>query len=183
MKKTRVCYPVLWAFFAGGVLIGTVAANLVPAEALHTLGIYRMNLEQDLAQFSAVDREWIFYVLVRRIKFWAFYLLLCSTAVRWAILSGGFSLAGGVAAVLFVTATRTWGFLAIAVFWGAILPHSIAYAAACLFVVEALRIQNLTNRSLIWGKLAAGTLCWCAGIASEIFLNPALLRIVLKAIE
>lgn len=182
MNKTRVFYPVLWAFFAGGVLLGTLAANLASREALQTLGIHRIYFEQKLVQFSVISREWIWYVIFKRLKFWLIYVLLGFTAARWVVMAGGSALFGCVGAVFLVTVTRSWGFLAIVIFWGAVLPHYVAYTAACLFVMEALRVWKLTNRSAAAGKIAAGSLCWGVGIVCEIFLNPTLLRLLLKMV-
>ena len=183
MNKTRIFYPLLWAFFAGGVLLGTLGANLVSKEFLQNLGIHQIYSKQQLEQFSVTGSEWILYVLVKRMKFWLAYVLFTFTAARWVILAGGSAVFGCIGAILLVTITRSWEFIAIILFLGTFLPHYAAYIAACIFVMEAIRIWHITNRSVAMRKIMAGSLCWVVGMACEIFLNPTLLNFLVSLVQ
>lgn len=174
MNKTKVFYPTLVAFFIGGALIGTIGANLVSKDAIQSLGIYQMYTGTYLDSFSITEKNWIFYIILKRMEFWILYVLLAFTAARWVVVSFGSATFGCIGAVLLVAMTRIWGGFSILLFCATLIPHYIAYIGAFIFSTEAVRITMIAHPRIVMQKVVAGSLCWCIGVVSEIFMNPTI---------
>lgn len=183
MNKTRVFYPVLWAFFVGGVLIGTIGANVVSKEMIQNLGIYQMYTGTYLEYFSVLDKDWVFYIILNRMKFWILYVLLLFTDARMIIVSFGSAVFGYIGAVLLVSMTRFWGVFSIVLFCAALLPHYIAYVSAFGFLMEAVRIKIIVHQKIVVEKVIVGSICWCIGVACEIFMNPTIVYWVVRLMK
>lgn len=180
VNKTRVFYPVIWAFFVGGVLIGTIGANFVSKETIQSFGIYKLYIGTYLDTFSIFEKEWIVYIILHRMKVWILYLLLVFTSAKLVVVSCSSFLFGWIGASLLVVITRVWGGCSLILFGVTLIPHYILYCVAILMVMEIVRVTTIVHRKQLIEKVITASLFWCAGVILEMFVNPTIVYWVVR---
>lgn len=156
----------------GGVLAGTIWANLLSGELLRQIGYFDgiyMAGEMDRTQ----QRQLWLYVLKQRVCEAGFGGLLAMTPIAvpgYLILSFG----AGVSVALIITVfTLEKGWMGLGYWLASVLPHGLCYGAVWMILTVAVKESQNLKKFRVWiliGVLVAG------GSILEVWINPWVIK-------
>lgn len=178
MRLNKNKGQLLILFLAVGFLIGIIYENLVSREsALLSEVFLRSNLERYL-QTNIIGEKYLWYVAKARLIllatvcifscFWwkKLFVILCLTVCGFFV------------GVMFVAAVMQLGIKGILLCMAGVLPQGIFYVMAysMLFLYWFRYPESRWNRA----KLLFVIIMFLAGIMLETYVNPALVKLVIK---
>lgn len=177
MKRwSRIPFRNFWLISVmGGILAGTIGANLLSGELLKQIGYFDgiIYARQELSR----EEQKLLWLYVLRQRMWeaGFGGLLAMTpaAVPVYLL---LSFAAGAAMAMVITVfTLEKGWMGLAYWLASVLPHGLCYGAVWVIWAAAVKERQDIRKFKIWilaGLLVAG------GSVLEVWVNPWLLKIM-----
>lgn len=171
MKRIkRISFWNLWLVsIMGGILAGTVWANLLGGELLTRIGYFDGIFQTDPGLSREEQKQLWGYVVRQRLCEVGFGGLLAMTPVAapgYLILSFGIGMA---MALLIAVFTLEKGWMGLGYWLASVLPHGLCYGAIWVIFVAAIKERQDLRKVRIWvltGILAVG------GCFLEVWVNP-----------
>lgn len=175
MRKLRkIPFRNIWILCViGGVLTGTLWANLLSGELLGQVG-YFDGIYQGGNPLNEDERRQLWHYVIRQ-RFWEAGLggLVAMTPFAvFGYLIGGFG-AGFVMAVMITLFTLEKGWMGLGYWLVSVMPHGLCYLAVWMILTAAVLERQDMKKIRIWLLLAVliGT-----GSFLEAWINPELIK-------
>ena len=169
-RMKRISFWNLWLVsIMGGILVGTIWANLLGGELLKQIGYFDGIFQTWKGLDRDARRQLWGYVVRQRLCEAGFGGLLAMTPVAapgYLVLSFGTGMAIALVIAVF---TLEKGWMGLGYWLGAVLPHGLCYGAVWLIFVAAIKERQDLRKIRIW--LLTGILVM-GGCVLEVWVNP-----------
>lgn len=169
-KLQKVSFWNLWLIWVmGGILAGTVWANLLGGELLKQIGYFDGIYQSTRGLGGSEQRQLWGYVLRQRLCEAAFGGMLVMTPMAvpgYLVLSFG---AGTAMALSIAVFTLEKGWLGLGYWLGSVLPHGLCYLAVWLVFGVFIKEKQSLKKIRIWILTAILVVTGCV---LEVWANP-----------
>lgn len=167
-------------FYMLGFLAGIIYMNAAAGDDIAAAGIFNEYFLNRYAQTEIVEQEYIWYLF--RVRIAPIFFLAAAGCFRFKkIIAAVFLLWTGIlSGVLCTTAVMKMGILGIVLCLAAVTPQIFFYFAAYLILLRHM----YCSQSFKWDsvKIIAFALFFFTGLVLEGYVNPVLMKMLLKII-
>ena len=167
----------LLVFLAVGFLIGIVYKNVISADDLVSTDFFsKANLEK-YRQAEIITEKYLWYVVKRRVV--SLGIICFLSCLRWkkALVVSCMLACGFMAGMLTVASVLQLGIMGIVLCAVGMLPQVIFYAFG--YGILFLYWWNVPTRQWNYVKLVFVIIMFLAGMATEVYVNPTLVKMFL----
>lgn len=168
------------AFYMLGFLIGILYANFASGQYGTASGIFNEYFLNQYAQSDIVLKDYIWYLLgVRAVPFVIVCILGC-TRLKKTTVAGVLAWTGFSSGMLMASAILKLGMKGVILCIVGITPQCVFYIIA--YAVLLWHLYTYPQSKWDQGKMVFVLLTLAIGIAMEGYINPALIKIFIKAL-
>ncbi len=169
-EKTNVQMQ-LFLFMLGGVVLGSLFANVThPGRSVET-ELFQNYLMERLRNPIPISEKVIFYVFIQRWRIFLFFILIGCTSIRKQVIKGGVLWIGFLIGAAFSMALLGYGIHGGILFFFISFPHGFLYLIAL-----AILITGIYLRQRCWKIYVSFSFWWILAFVSEIWGSPRFLQ-------
>lgn len=170
----------LLGLYMAGFFAGILYANLIGVTYLASTGIFHEFFLNQYTNQDIMTAKYFLYLLKQRLG--PVLLLVCSgmTKFRKIVVMCTLLWTGFAGGMLAVTAVIRMGITGMLFYFAIMLPHSIFYAFAYVILICYLA-EAPANKWNLW-KTVFVCLSLAAGILTEVYVNPYIVKWVMKIV-
>lgn len=163
-----------------GFLIGIIYENIMTRNFEFTVEIFRAYHLEKHQNVSIISEEFFWYVA--KIRFTMILIILVLGSLKWKKLfvASCIGYIGFLSGILAVAAILQMGIKGLLICVGGMMPHMLFYIP--VYMVILCYLYEYPKRNWNWTKTIFTILAFFIGIVTEAYLNPVLMKIMLKMI-
>lgn len=165
-----------------GVIIGTLIANIGISNITDKIGVFDYDFKNSFINVELDTHLYWRYILKLRIKEYMLLILILITPIAMQGIYMLMSFAGISIGVIISVSVMNMGVAGMCVYAASALPQYIIYAVTIYFMVSSFGKRYMDLKKMV-AVIIISLICLVIGTLYEAYINPWILKILLKHIS